>query len=99
MILYQYYYLYYFILNFQSPIEEWPICDCLIAFHSKGFPLTKTIEYANLRNPYIINNLEAQFDIQDRRMVYQILENAGIEIPRYAILDRDDLQSKYSQYN
>jgi len=72
------------------PVEEWPICDCLIAFHSKGFPLTKTIEYSNLRNPYIINNLEAQFDIQDRRMVYQILENAGIEIPRYAILDRDD---------
>ena len=60
--------------------------------------MTKTIEYANLRNPYIINNLEAQFDIQDRRMVYQILENAGIEIPRYAILDRDDLQSKYSTY-
>jgi len=74
------------------PVEEWPICDCLIAFHSKGFPLTKTIEYSNLRNPYIINNLEAQFDIQDRRMVYQILENAGIEIPRYAILDRDDLE-------
>ena len=43
-----------------------------------------------MRNPYIINDLEAQFDIQDRRMVYQILENAGIEIPRYAILDRDD---------
>ena len=62
----------------------------MIAFHSKGFPLTKTIEYSNLRNPYIINDLEAQFDIQDRRMVYQILENAGIEIPRYAILDRDD---------
>ena len=61
--------------------------------------MTKTIEYANLRNPYIINNLEAQFDIQDRRMVYQILENAGIEIPRYAILDRDDLQSKYSYNN
>merc|ERR1719362_2494100 len=72
-----------------SPIDEWPICDCLIAFHSKGFPLTKTIEYANLRNPYIINNLEAQFDIQDRRMVYQILENAGIDLPRYAILNRD----------
>ena len=88
-----------FFINFQSPIDEWPICDCLIAFHSKGFPLTKTIEYANLRNPYIINNLEAQFDIQDRRMVYQILENAGIEIPRYAILDRDDLQSKYSCNN
>ena len=82
---------------FQDPVEKWPLCDCLIAFHSKGFPLTKTIEYSNLRNPYIINNLEAQFDIQDRRMVYQILENAGIEIPRYAILDRDDLESKYDK--
>ena len=75
-------------------MEEWPNCDCLIAFHSKGFPLEKTIEYANLRKPYIINNLESQFDIQDRTEVYNILENAGIEIPRYAILDRDDPESK-----
>lgn len=67
----------------------------MIAFHSKGFPLKKTIEYSNLRKPYIINNLEAQFDIQDRRKVYQILENAGIEIPRYAILDRNDPESTY----
>ena len=55
----------------------------MIAFHSKGFPLEKTIEYAKLRKPYIINNLEAQFDIQDRRQVYKILEDKGIEIPRY----------------
>ena len=62
----------------------------MIAFHSKGFPLEKTVEYAKLRKPYIINNLEAQFDIQDRRKVYNILEEQGIEIPRYAILDRND---------
>ena len=67
-----------------QPVEDWPICDCLIAFHSNGFPLEKTMDYARLRKPYIINNLEAQFDIQDRRKVYKILEDAGIEIPRYS---------------
>ena len=50
--------------------------------------MEKTVEYSKLRKPYIINNLEAQFDIQDRRKVYKLLEEQGIEIPRYAILDR-----------
>ena len=53
-----------------------------------GFPLEKSIEYTKLRKPYIINNLEMQYDIQDRRSVYRILEKEGIELPRYAILDR-----------
>jgi hypothetical protein len=33
----------------QEPVEKWPICDCLIAFHSRGFPLQKSIAYAKLR--------------------------------------------------
>ena len=74
----------------ERPVEEWPIVDCFIAFHSKGFPLEKTMDYTRLRRPYIINNLEAQFDIQSRIKVYKILEEAGLEIPRYAILDRTD---------
>nr|CAD7256131.1 unnamed protein product [Timema shepardi] len=73
----------------EKPVEEWPVCDCLISFHSKGFPLDKAIQYANLHNPFIINNLHMQYDIQDRRKVYAILEKEGIEIPRYAVLDRD----------
>ena len=32
----------YFLL--QDPVDKWPLCDCLIAFHSKGFPLEKTIQ-------------------------------------------------------
>lgn len=32
-----------------------------------------------------------QYDIQDRRKVYSILEGVGIEIPRYAVLDRDSI--------
>ncbi|XP_055948805.1 inositol hexakisphosphate and diphosphoinositol-pentakisphosphate kinase-like isoform X3 [Argiope bruennichi] len=75
------------ILN--EPVEKWPICDCLISFHSKGFPLAKAIQYANLRKPFIINDLFMQYDIQDRRKVYSILENEGIELPRYAVLDRE----------
>lgn len=48
------------------PVEEWPICDCLISFHSKGFRLDKAIEYAELRKPYVINDLYMQYQIQDR---------------------------------
>lgn len=35
-----------------------------------------------------------QYDIQDRRKVYSILESEGIEIPRYAVLDRDSTDPK-----
>lgn len=51
-------------IQFQDPVENWPICDCLISFHSKGFPLEKAIQYAQLRKPYVINNLHMQYDIQ-----------------------------------
>ena len=69
--------------------------DCLISFHSKGFPLEKAIRYAQLRNCFVLNNLPMQFDIQDRRKVYSILEQEGIEIPRYAVLDRDSQPQKH----
>ena len=36
----------------------------------------------------MINNLEYQFLIQDRREVYRILSSEGIDLPRYAVLDR-----------
>ncbi|XP_058813048.1 inositol hexakisphosphate and diphosphoinositol-pentakisphosphate kinase isoform X3 [Topomyia yanbarensis] len=82
----------------KEPVENWPICDCLISFHSKGFPLEKAIQYAHLRQPYVINNLHMQFDIQvDRRRVYSILEKEGIEIPRYAVLDRDSSDPKHHE--
>ncbi|XP_059825447.1 inositol hexakisphosphate and diphosphoinositol-pentakisphosphate kinase 2 isoform X6 [Hypanus sabinus] len=75
------------ILN--EPVEKWPLCDCLISFHSKGFLLDKAVAYAKLRNPFVINDLNMQYDIQDRREVYRILKEEGIELPRYAILNRD----------
>ncbi|KAJ1526973.1 hypothetical protein ONE63_008518 [Megalurothrips usitatus] len=81
----------------KKPVEEWPLVDCLISFHSKGFPLDKAIAYAQLRNPFIINNLHMQYDIQDRRKVYSILAANGIEIPRYAVLDRDSPDPKHHE--
>lgn len=71
------------ILN--SPITDWPRCDCLISFYSKDFPLKKTQEYTKLYNPFLINDLDKQWDIMDRIKVYQALKEAGIEQPRYAI--------------
>ncbi|KAM6426729.1 inositol hexakisphosphate and diphosphoinositol-pentakisphosphate kinase 1 isoform 2-T3 [Liasis olivaceus] len=75
------------ILN--EPVENWPACDCLISFHSKGFPLDKAVAYAKLRNPFLINDLDMQYYIQDRREVYRILQEEGIDLPRYAVLNRD----------
>lgn len=71
------------ILN--TDVTEWPKCDCLISFYSKGFPLKKVQEYKNLHNPFLINDLEKQWDIMDRIKVYQTLKDAGIEQPRYAV--------------
>ncbi|KAL6106351.1 ppip5k1 [Pungitius sinensis] len=73
----------------EEPVEKWPLCDCLISFHSKGFPLDKAVEYAKLRNPLLINDLNMQYFIQDRREVYRILQEEGIDLPRYAVLNRD----------
>ncbi|XP_053097249.1 inositol hexakisphosphate and diphosphoinositol-pentakisphosphate kinase 2 isoform X4 [Pangasianodon hypophthalmus] len=75
------------ILN--EPVENWPLCDCLISFHSKGFPLDKAVAYEKLRNPFVINDLNLQYCIQDRREVYRILKAEGIQLPRYAVLNRD----------
>ncbi|KAK7117611.1 hypothetical protein R3I94_022989 [Phoxinus phoxinus] len=75
------------ILN--EPVEKWPVCDCLISFHSKGFPLDKAVGYAKLRKLLLINDLNMQYFIQDRREVYRILQEEGIDLPRYAVLNRD----------
>ena len=52
------------ILN--EPVEDWPICNSLIAFYSNGFPLEKAIEYVKLRNPLVLNDLQSQYALMDR---------------------------------
>jgi inositol hexakisphosphate/diphosphoinositol-pentakisphosphate kinase len=79
------------ILN--KPIEEWPGCDVLIAFYSKGYPLSKAREYVALTKPFILNDLEKQTLLKDRRKVYDLLEKSGIDVPRHVYLSKDDYVS------
>ncbi|CAG2231618.1 PPIP5K [Mytilus edulis] len=75
-----------------------------------GFPLDKAIAYTNLRKPFVINDLESQYTLLDRREVYKTLIKHGIPHPRYSVLNRDKgplstsckflkLQSRYSVLN
>ncbi|XP_031109009.1 inositol hexakisphosphate and diphosphoinositol-pentakisphosphate kinase VIP2-like isoform X3 [Ipomoea triloba] len=73
----------------EDPIESWPICDCLIAFYSSGYPLKKAEAYAKWRKPFLVNELEPQHLLHDRRKVYERLEMFGIPVPRYACVNRE----------
>ena len=66
------------ILN--EPVEKWPLCNCLVAFYSKDFPLEKAIDYVKLRGPMLINDLQMQYALMDRRKVYEILQRHGVEV-------------------
>ncbi|XP_011003199.1 PREDICTED: inositol hexakisphosphate and diphosphoinositol-pentakisphosphate kinase 2-like isoform X3 [Populus euphratica] len=73
----------------EDPIESWPICDCLIAFYSTGYPLEKAEAYATLRKPFLVNELVPQHLLHDRRKVYERAEMFGIPVPRYALVNRE----------
>ncbi|EJK58180.1 hypothetical protein THAOC_21718, partial [Thalassiosira oceanica] len=75
------------ILN--EPVESWPVCDVLIAFYSNGYPLGKAEEYVSLRQPYLLNDLKMQRTLMDRRRVYDLLEECGIDVPKHVFMSRD----------
>ena len=72
-----------------SPVEAWPLCDCLISFYSDGFPLAKAEAYAQLRKPFVLNDLSKQHWLLDRRKVYEILQQEGIAVPPHAVVSRN----------
>lgn len=57
----------------EDPVSEWPLCDALLSFFSEGFPLNKAIEYAKLRRPYLVNDLESQYRLMNRVEVYVVI--------------------------
>ncbi|KAK9799737.1 hypothetical protein WJX73_006464 [Symbiochloris irregularis] len=75
-----------------DPISEWPRCDCLLSWHSEGFPLAKAQKYAALRKPYLINDMQLQDLLLDRRRVYQTLQDSGIPVPNHIKINREGLR-------
>ncbi|KAL5223236.1 hypothetical protein ABZP36_027949 [Zizania latifolia] len=73
----------------EDPIESWPLCDCLIAFYSAGYPLEKAEEYAALRRPFLVNELDPQYLLHDRSKVYEQLKLFGVPVPTYAVVRRE----------
>uniref|UniRef100_A0A0E0N389 Inositol hexakisphosphate and diphosphoinositol-pentakisphosphate kinase n=1 Tax=Oryza rufipogon TaxID=4529 RepID=A0A0E0N389_ORYRU len=73
----------------EDPIESWPLCDCLIAFYSAGYPLEKAEKYAALRRPFLVNELDPQYLLHDRSKVYEHLKLFGVPVPTYAVVRRE----------
>ncbi|XP_076140522.1 inositol hexakisphosphate and diphosphoinositol-pentakisphosphate kinase 2 isoform X14 [Alosa pseudoharengus] len=73
----------------QPTLECWGLVGSKHKRLHKSFPLDKAVAYEKLRNPFVINDLDLQYCIQDRREVYRILKAEGIQLPRFAVLNRD----------
>lgn len=44
----------------EKPTEEWADVDCLLCWHSDGFPLKKAQEYILSRRPFLVNDVFMQ---------------------------------------
>jgi len=75
----------------EQPVEKWPACDCLLSWHSDGFPLKKAQAYVSLRRPFCVNDLQQQEVLLDRRKVYKTLTDNSIPVPTHIIVSRDEL--------
>eukprot|EP01084_Bolivina_argentea_P087323 157715_1 len=82
-----------------KPIHEWPRCDVLIAYFSKGYPTEKVITYCDKYKPCLINNLKSQILLRNRLSIKNILLKHNIPTPRFAVLDRRNENHTVIEYD
>jgi len=70
--------------------EEWPVVDCILAWHSTGFPLDKCEQYVTLRKPYQINTVSSQRLLMNRRLVYERCKEFDIPMARHVMVLRGE---------
>jgi hypothetical protein len=78
------------ILN--QPVENWPVVEVLVSFYSTRFPTEKALQYIKLRKPFLINDLEMESTLKDRRQVYSLLKSVGIDVPNHVFVNRDNVR-------
>ena len=66
---------------------------CVDSLLPNGYPLEKAESYVLLRRPYLLNDLGMQRTLMDRRRVYDLLEESGIDVPRHVFMSRDGYRS------
>ncbi|GFR40431.1 hypothetical protein Agub_g1005 [Astrephomene gubernaculifera] len=74
-----------------KPTDEWPHVECLLCWHSDGFPLKKAQEYILNQRPFLVNDVFMQDALLDRRRVYRLLVEKNIPVPTHIIVDRESL--------
>jgi len=77
-------------------IDDWPQVDVLIAFYSSGYPLEKAEDYVAKYEPFVLNDLGSQHTLMDRRKVYDLMEENGIDVPRHVYVSRDGYKCRTS---
>lgn len=73
---------------FGQSIERWPLVDVLIPLYSKQFPLQKVMKYVTLRSPIVVNDLQMQTFMQDRRTIRRILATHNVPTPPAVYVNR-----------
>ena len=78
-------------LLLNEPIENWPVCDCLIGFYSTGFPLEKAIRYSEMHPEMILSNdFKLQKIFLSRAAIFHLLKDLGIRCPIHLVVLRGE---------
>jgi len=81
-----------------TPVEDWPILDCLLVIYSPKLDLSLILSYVEKCSPYLINDVHFQHLLKNRRLMAETLQAHDIRAPPFYILDPEDEVSEYDDH-